>query len=66
VTKRRRDVRPLIDAYLGSLPDLDVYVYEPQAADVENQFDDKKEGSKPMGSKSNTVAALPFELQTEL
>jgi O-acetyl-ADP-ribose deacetylase (regulator of RNase III) len=53
-----QQVRPLIERYLGPLPDLEVYVYEPAAA-AEQPGDDKssKPGSTP--DQGTGVAAQP-------
>ncbi len=54
------DVRPLIDRYLGSIPDLDVYVYEPLQAAAQKDPSDQRE-TKPQ-SKQSGIAARPAEL----
>lgn len=40
------DVQPLIDKYLGSIIDLDVYVYQPQQAGVQPDSSKKTESSQ--------------------
>ena len=53
-------VRPLIEKYLGSLPDLDVYVYEPQHVTVQNEPTDKETSDAPTHKRK--MAARPPEL----
>lgn len=54
------DVRPLIEKHLGGIPDLDVYVYEPQSASVIKTTDDKKKSYT--GSGKEKISALLQEI----
>lgn len=51
------DVQPLIEKHLGSIIDLDVYVYQPQQPSV--QVDPSKEKSKDQLNLWEDVAARP-------
>lgn len=54
------EVQPLIMKYLGALPDLDVYVYEPQnVADINKKDEGKDSGSQVSDEK---ISAQPREL----
>lgn len=50
------DVKPLIEKYLGSLSDLEVYVYEPSIASENTTRDEKKESSSSF-SKDDVAAS---------
>ena len=52
------DVQPLIEKYLGAIPDLDVYVYEPQSASTIKVEDGKKK-SYSESSKEKISAKQP-------
>lgn len=49
------DVKSLIDRYLGQIADLEVYVYEPQAASAQKKTRDQK-GSKPSPNRDGLAA----------
>lgn len=51
------DVQPLIEKHLGSIIDLDVYVYQPQQPSV--PVDPSKEKSKDQLNLWEDVAARP-------
>lgn len=54
------EVQPLIMKYLGALPDLDVYVYEPQgAAAIRSDADGRNSGTQVANEK---ISAQPQEL----
>jgi O-acetyl-ADP-ribose deacetylase (regulator of RNase III) len=54
------DVKPLIEKHLGGIPDLDVYVYEPQSASVIKTTYDKKKSYIESGKEK--ISALPQEI----
>lgn len=54
------DVMSLIDKYLGAIPDLDVYVYEPQIAASQKDPSDKKDSES--STEQRKIAARPAEL----
>ena len=45
------EVQPLIEKHLGGIPDLDVYVYEPQSTTVIKVGDDKKKSYTESGKE---------------
>jgi O-acetyl-ADP-ribose deacetylase (regulator of RNase III) len=54
------DVQPLIDKYLGSIVDLDVYVYQPRQGSI--QVDPSTQGNKIQSKRGDQSAAKPAEL----
>ena len=54
------EVRPLIETYLGPIPDLDVYIYEPQSAAIQKQPTDNEPSVTP--GQKRKIAARPPEL----
>lgn len=54
------DVRPLIEKHLGPLPDLDVYVYEPQAAASKKSGQHDRDANDTAGNRK--ISAHPNEL----
>jgi len=54
------DVKPLIEKYLGPLPDLDVYVYEPQASKSQTRRNSEADHKNLSGT--DKISALDFDL----
>lgn len=54
------DVRPLIEKHLGPLPDLDVYVYEPQIAKSQTRSD--RDGNHKKSPSTDKISALDSDL----
>jgi len=54
------EVQPLIVKYLGTLPDLDVYVYEPQGTAAVNSDSSEKDSNAP--ANVDKISARPQEL----
>lgn len=55
------DVKPLIDKYLGSIVDLDVYVYQPQQSSLQTGTSSDKKGNSQLGLWDES-AAKPHNL----
>lgn len=54
-----KDVRLLLEHYLGSLPDLEVFAYEPSGAASEKSTDDEDRKTRTLDSDLRKPAASP-------